>query len=156
MSKIVELRESIKADLEIFYQQQLDPDAVAMAAFPSRNREQFFKHWLTKVLVNPDAVNRTVLYDGKVAGHIACYRLGDEYDIGYWYGREFWGKGIATEALAQLLNLVTRRPLKAFVSKTNPGSRRVLEKNGFVVVGEESSFSEQMNQQITEYILQLE
>ncbi|MBP8242640.1 MAG: GNAT family N-acetyltransferase, partial [Thermoflexales bacterium] len=53
-------------------------------------------------------------------------------EVGYWLGREFWGKGIATRALEAFLAIDTTRPLHAFVVHHNLGSIRVLEKCGFV------------------------
>jgi RimJ/RimL family protein N-acetyltransferase len=50
-------------------------------------------------------------------------------EVGYWIGREYWGKGVATEALSQFLaHAEVRRPLHAAVAKHNVGSIRVLEK----------------------------
>ncbi|MCH2597355.1 MAG: hypothetical protein MKZ95_16395 [Pirellulales bacterium] len=34
-----------KDDLHIFHEQQLDPEATQMAAFPSRDYEPFMAHW---------------------------------------------------------------------------------------------------------------
>ncbi len=53
--------------------------------------------------------------------------------IGYWIARDFWGKGIATHALALLLREVSLRPLYAHVATTNEASLRVLQKSGFVI-----------------------
>jgi RimJ/RimL family protein N-acetyltransferase len=66
-----------------------------------------------------------------VAGNIVCFDRDDKRLVGYWLGREFWGQGLATRALAELLVEVTERPLYAYVAKTNIGSARVLEKCGF-------------------------
>ena len=35
---------------------------------------------------------------------------------GYWLGKEYWGKGIATQALAEYINVVKIRPLMAHVA----------------------------------------
>ncbi len=56
--------------------------------------------------------------------------------FGYWIGREYWGKGIASAALADFLDVVEDRPLHARVAKHNAGSIRVLEKCGFARCGE--------------------
>jgi RimJ/RimL family protein N-acetyltransferase len=56
--------------------------------------------------------------------------------VGYWIGRDFWGKGIATQALSLFLTEKKTRPLYAHVVKENIGSRRVLEKCGFSLSGE--------------------
>ncbi len=69
-----------------------------------------------------------------MAGNVLCWGPPEERDVGYWLGREFWGRGIATRALAALLVEVDERPLYAHVARHNIGSRRVLEKCGFVVV----------------------
>lgn len=55
----------------------------------------------------------------------------EERDVGYWIGREHWGKGVATAALASFLTLLEERPLFAHVAEHNVGSIRVLEKCGF-------------------------
>jgi RimJ/RimL family protein N-acetyltransferase len=54
--------------------------------------------------------------------------------VGYWIGQEFWGRGLATEALAELVDIVDARPLYAEVVTTNVASIRVLEKCGFTQV----------------------
>ena len=46
----VTLRDVTEADLPIFYEQQLDPEATQMAAFPSRDRDAFMAHWKNKVM----------------------------------------------------------------------------------------------------------
>ena len=63
---------------------------------------------------------------------------GAERLVGYWIGREFWGRGIASAALVQFLDYETTRPLAARVAKHNPASIRVLRKAGFASVGEEA------------------
>jgi len=52
--------------------------------------------------------------------------------VSYWIGREFWGRGVATAALAALVAEIKERPLHAFVPEHNVGSIRVLEKCEFV------------------------
>ncbi len=66
----------------------------------------------------------------------ACWEDDGRRLVGYWIGREFWGRGLATQALAELLDVVDARPLHAYVAKNNVASIRVLEKCGFVKVGE--------------------
>jgi len=122
--------------LEVLFEQQLDPEATRMAAFPSRDRDAFMAHW-AKIVANPTGTARAILVDGRVAGNIVAFVAGGETLVGYWLGREFWGQGIATRALAAFLPLVPARPLLAHVAKHNVGSIRVLEKCGFTVVREE-------------------
>lgn len=135
MTNPVHLRDVIASDLPIFYEQQLDPDATRMAAFPSRDREAFMAHW-AKSMGNENVNLKTILFDEQVAGNIVSWQQGAEREVGYWLGKQYWGKGIATRALAEFLNHVTQRPLYAHVAKHNIASIRVLEKCGFTRYGE--------------------
>jgi RimJ/RimL family protein N-acetyltransferase len=129
------LRPVLPEDLTTIFEHQADPVAAAMADFPSRDREAFDAHW-AKVLRDPAVTIRAIVADGEVAGAVQSWPEGDRRLTGYWIGREFWGRGIASAAFAQFLELDTSRPLHAHVATTNAGSRRVLEKCGFVVDGE--------------------
>lgn len=128
----VRLREVLEEDLPVLYEHQADPAASRMAMVPIRSREDFFAHW-KRLLGDPAVLPRAVVADGALAGHIGAWNRDGERETGYALGRAFWGKGIATEALRQLLLLEKHRPLVAHVAKTNLGSIRVLEKNGFVL-----------------------
>ena len=155
MTNSVELRNVIETDLPIFFQQQLDPEATEMASFPSRGEIAFMTHWKTKVLGDDSVLVKTILFNGEVAGNIVCFeQLGDR-EVGYWLGKDYWGRGIATKALGEFLKQIETRPLYAHVAKHNIGSRRVLEKCGFTVSGEERFFSQILGQDIEEYILVL-
>ena len=138
MTTQVVLRAVEPADIEVFYEHQADPAAAAMAAFPARDRAAHFDHWNKRVLGNPVGIVRTVVVDGAVAGNIVSWidpELGRL--LGYWIGREFWGRGIATEAVRLYLSEVRDRPLHAFVAANNVGSRRVLENSGFAPTSDE-------------------
>ena len=77
-----------------------------------------------------------------------------EREVGYWVGKEYWGKGIATQALAEFLNQVKTHPLVAHVAKHNVASRRVLEKCGFTFIKEDKYYNVS-GQEIEEVILKL-
>jgi RimJ/RimL family protein N-acetyltransferase len=95
-------------------------------------------HSATNILGNPAALNQTILVGGQVAGNIGSWPQDGVRLVSYWIGKEHWGKGVATRALAAFLHLVTERPLHAHVAKHNVGSIRVLEKCGFSLEREES------------------
>lgn len=156
MTKDIQLRDVSESDLRIFYEQQLDPEATKMAAFPSRNEEAFMEHWKNKVLADDSVLVKTILFHGDVAGNIVCFEQLGEREVGYWLGRGFWGKGIATQALQAFLKTIETRPLYAHVAKHNIGSRRVLEKCGFTIAGEDRFFSEIFGKNVDEYILRLD
>jgi RimJ/RimL family protein N-acetyltransferase len=127
----VVLREVVDSDLPVFFEHQRDPEAVRMAAFPSRDHDAFMTHW-AKIRREPSNIIRTIVCDGQVAGNIGSWMGGGRRLVAYWVGREFWGRGVATAALAAFVAEVKERPLHAFVAKHNVGSIRVLEKCKFV------------------------
>jgi len=151
----VQLRDVIATDLRIFFEQQLDPEAAQMADFPSRKEETFMAHW-SRIMADDSILIKTILFNGSVAGNIVCFEQLGEREVGYWLGKEYWGKGIATQALAEFLKLIDTRPLYAHVAKHNVGSRRVLEKCGFVVAREERLFSPVLGRNIAELVLTLQ
>jgi RimJ/RimL family protein N-acetyltransferase len=124
------LRDVIESDLPVFFEHQRDPEATRMADFPARDREAFDAHW-ERVLGDETLTSKTIVFEGQVAGNIGSWEQDGRRLVGYWLGREFWGKGLATKALAELVDELDRRPLYAYVAKTNVGSIRVLEKCGF-------------------------
>ena len=149
------LRDVAEADLDVFYEQQLDPEATAMAVFPARDREAFDAHW-RRVLADDSAVKRTIVDGGAVAGNIGCWQQDGRRLVGYWVGREFWGRGLATAALAELAAEISERPLHAWVVSSNVGSIRVLEKCGFVEVERRAEHDEHPGEVIEEILYRLE
>ena len=136
MGNEIRLRNVEPDDLPIFFEQQLDDEATRMAGFPSRVRAAFDAHWAKNILGNP-AVIQTILFADKVAGNIGSWRQDAFRFVGYWIGKEYWGRGIATRALGRMLLVVTERPLHAHVARHNLASIRVLEKCGFKLEHEE-------------------
>jgi len=119
----VQLRDVTDRDLPIFFEHQRDADANRIAAFPARDWNGFMAHW-TKILGDETVITKTVLFDGQVAGNVVSWEQPDEREVGYWIGREYWGKGVATRALSEFLAHVTVRPLHAHVAKHNVASIR--------------------------------
>src|SRR5262249_15735222 len=134
MTDEVSLREVQEGDLPVFFEQQLDPEATRMAAFPARARDEFMAHWPNTMPQNP-TILKTIVFHGKVAGNIVSWEQSGERKVGYWLGKEYWGKGVASAALARFLGYVTARPLYARVAKSNAASIRVLQKCGFTITG---------------------
>ena len=154
MSNEIILRDVTEADLHIFFEQQLNPEAIAMADFPPRDRESFMTHW-AKIMADESVILKTILFNGQVAGNIVCWEQFGEREVGYWLGKDFWGKGIATQALSEFLKQVKTRPLVAHVAKHNVASRRVLEKCGFMFVGEDK-YLDKRGTELEEFILKLD
>ncbi len=154
MANDVLLRDVTEADLPIFYEHQLDPDATRMAAFPARDRPAFTAHW-AMILADDTITKKTIVYNGHVAGNIVSFEQAGDREVGYWLGKEYWGKGIATQALSQFLAHVTTRPLYAHAAKHNIGSIRVLEKCGFTRIGEDDVFAVVDGERIEGFIFKL-
>jgi RimJ/RimL family protein N-acetyltransferase/ADP-ribose pyrophosphatase YjhB (NUDIX family) len=130
----VRLRPVVEGDLDAFFAHQADPEAARVAAFDSRPPGPFLEHW-HRILADPSGTTRTIEEHGAVVGNVVAWSADGERLVGYWLGREFWGRGLATAALKAFLGIERTRPLRARVARTNVGSIRVLEKAGFERVG---------------------
>ncbi|MFJ8076856.1 GNAT family N-acetyltransferase [Streptomyces sp. NPDC096176] len=131
MSNQVRLRDVGPADLEVFFAQEHDPEAARRSKFPPREKDAFMAHWTTRVLGDPTVFVQAVTVDGEVAGNLVAWWDEDRRFIGYWFGRQYWGRGIGTQALALFLEREKTRPLHADPFLGNTGSVRLLEKHGF-------------------------
>jgi RimJ/RimL family protein N-acetyltransferase len=148
------LRDVAEADIPIFFEHQRDPEATRMALFPARDKPSFTAHW-QKILANDELTKKTILLGDQVAGNILSFDRDGKRLVGYWIGREFWGKGLATKALSELLAEERSRPLHAYVATTNIGSIRVLEKCGFVRVSAKAEFDERLGEEVEEFLFEL-
>ncbi|MCK2213182.1 GNAT family N-acetyltransferase [Actinomadura sp. ATCC 31491] len=127
----VRLRDVQESDLEVFLAQEQDPEAGRRSHFPARPRERFLTHWRTRVLGDPANRVRAIEVGGQVAGNLVAWWEEERRFIGYWMGREFWGRGIGTRALGLFLDEEQVRPLYADPYEGNTASVRLLERHGF-------------------------
>ncbi len=134
----VSLREARDDDVDALYAHQADPEAAAMADFPSRDREAFLAH-LAGIRADPEVRYRVIEADGVIVGNIGSFDAHGGREVGYWIDRAHWGRGVASRALGLLLAQEPIRPLQAGVAPHNAASRRVLEKVGFVPDGIDES-----------------
>lgn len=158
MTNTLFLRDVVEDDLPIFFEYQLDPDANYMAAFTAKdrsNREVFTAHW-NKIMADATCIIKTIVCDGQVVGSVSSYEDAGKPEVTYWIGKAYWGKGIATRALSDFLAHGNRaRPMYARVAKDNLGSRRVLAKCGFKIIGESKGFANARGEEIEELVLEL-
>jgi RimJ/RimL family protein N-acetyltransferase len=97
------------------------------------------KEWLELVKKQKVVTTFCVEVDGELAGSIGVTLRDDVYrktaEIGYFIGEEHWGKGVATEAIKQMVNYVQKKfdivRVFAEVFEYNKASMKALEKNGF-------------------------
>jgi RimJ/RimL family protein N-acetyltransferase len=151
------LREVRDDDLDVLFQHWTDPEAIRMAAFTAENpndRAAFDARW-ARLRANETVTALTIELDGEVIGTVSSWDNDGQREVTYWIGREHWGKGIATRALGEFLQVETARPLHAAAAKDNLGSIRVLEKCGFERVGEGRGFANARGEEIDEVFLEL-
>lgn len=158
MSNELLLRNVIDNDLPIFFEYNLDQAANYMAAFTAKdptNQEAFMAHW-HRILADKTNIIQTIIFNGQIAGSVSSYEDEGKPEVTYWLGRDYWGMGIATWALKEFLVQKNQiRPIYARVAKDNLGSRRVLEKYGFKIIGESKGFANARNEEIEELILMI-
>ena len=152
------LRNVVNDDLPLFFEYQMDPEADYMAAFTAKDRtsqEAFMAHW-HRILADKTNIIQTIIFNGQVVGSVSSYEDEGKPEVTYWLGKEYWGKGIATRALKEFLTQRNQiRPIYARVAKDNLGSRRVLEKCSFRIIGESKGFANARGQEIEEFLLEL-
>lgn len=111
--------------------------------FPHPYTRQHAREFLAFAASLEDQSNLAIEVDGGAVGAIG-YVPGHDIErfsaeIGYWLGEEYWGRGIATEALRLTTEHAfgQRRLLRLFALPfaENSASLRVLEKAGFVREG---------------------
>jgi len=92
------LRDVVNDGPPIFFEQQLDQEANYMAAFTAKDptdQEAFTAHW-HRILADTTVIIKTIVFNGQVVGSVLGYEDEGRPEVGYWLGKEFWGKGLAT------------------------------------------------------------
>jgi RimJ/RimL family protein N-acetyltransferase len=120
-----------------------DPDVsrFLLPLFPSPYRLHDAQEWVRSNADADPVLNFAIEHDGTLAGAVgltigeAAQGRAGVASIGYWIGKPFWGRGIATDAVTMLAEhafarLGVRR-LWANIMAGNGASARVLEKAGF-------------------------
>lgn len=109
------------------------------AQFPYPYTRADAETWMASVMQDSPPKNYVIEVDGTFAGAVGAHPQGGEHRgsaiFGYWLGRAFWGRGIATDAARTLARYALSegglRRLEATVFAPNLTSARVLEKAGF-------------------------
>lgn len=111
--------------------------------FPYPYTARDARNWLDMVVDTKPATNFAIDIAGEAVGGIGFTPRNDverrSAEIGYWLGEQFWGRGIATEALIAVTEYAFANfdlcRLYAHVFDWNPASARVLEKAGYEFEG---------------------
>lgn len=101
--------------------------------------EKTADYFLNLVKNNPDHPLFAIVVDGQAIGGVGLHPQKDIYcknaEVGYWISEEYWGKGIMTQALQELLSYGWKHldinRVVAIIFGTNVGSIKVAEKCGF-------------------------
>lgn len=152
------VRDMAEDDLDVLFDIQDDDTAQHMAAFtsPDGNVRATYAAKGRKIVVNDEIIKKVIVVDDEIVGSVASFVVAGDTEVTYWIRRDLWGRGIASAALAELLREVTVRPILARAAADNAGSARVLLRNGFTRVGEDTSYAEARGATITEYIYRLD
>jgi RimJ/RimL family protein N-acetyltransferase len=145
-------------DLDHLFRWERDPTAARMAAFTRSDpadRAAFDTHY-QRVRSDPDNTNLAIEEDGELAGMIASFTVDGDRELTYWIDPMRWGRGIASGAVEMFIRRETQRPLFARVAAHNVGSSKVLLRNGFMKIGEETSWADGVGADVREYIYRLD
>jgi RimJ/RimL family protein N-acetyltransferase len=108
--------------------------------FPQPYTWRAAEEWIAATQMESPPVNLAICVDDRVVGGIGVMPGPDSRrvsaEMGYWLGESYWGRGIATEAVAQVMRYAFAtfpelNRLFAYVDEGHMASVRVLEKNGF-------------------------
>jgi RimJ/RimL family protein N-acetyltransferase len=155
---VITLRALREDDLDDLYRWESDPTAAGMAAFTRADpadRAAFDAHH-QRVRSDPNNTNQAIEEDGVLAGMIASFTVEGDRELTYWIDRVRWGRGVASEAVRIFLELETQRPLFARAAAHNLGSNKVLLRNRFMKIGEETSWAAGVGEDVLEYIYRLD
>lgn len=141
------LRQFTLDDAQDMYQNAKDPEVTKYLRWkPHKSLQEsidLLKEWI-KSYPNPDFYSWAIARkeDNRIIGCIGILgvsEIDDSGEVGYWLGRNWWGKGIMTEALKAVIRFVFEEcgfnRLEADHSVNNPASGRVMQKAGMTFEG---------------------
>ena len=135
------LRPWCEDDAEELYKYASDPEVGPPAGWLPHTSVENSREIIRAVLSAPETYAVCLKEDGKPIGSIGMHRNDiaeddDEYELGYWIGKPFWGQGLIPEASRELIRYAFEDLGMARIwcghYDGNIKSRRVMEKLGFV------------------------
>jgi [ribosomal protein S5]-alanine N-acetyltransferase len=114
-----------------------------MERFPHPYTMEAATNWIAAMLKQDPLITFVIAIDDQLIGVTGLEMRDDVYRkaplLGYWLAEEYWGRGIAAEAVKLLVNYAFATldivRIQAGVLSNNPRSARVLEKADFVKEG---------------------
>ena len=135
------LRPWCEDDAEDLYKYASDPEVGPPAGWPPHTSVENSREIIHGVLSAPETYAVCLKEDGKAIGSIGLHRNDlaedeDEYELGYWIGKPFWGQGLIPEAAREVLRYafdeLGMNRIWCGYYDGNLKSRRVQDKLGFV------------------------
>ena len=135
------LRQWREDDAEDLYKYASDSAIGLPAGWPPHTSVEHSREIIRTVLSAPDTFAVCLKEDGKAIGSIGFHRNDlaeddDEYELGYWIGKSFWGQGLIPEASREMLRYAFEdlgmSRIWCGYYEGNEKSKRVQEKLGFV------------------------
>ena len=135
------LRPWCEDDAENLYKYASDPEVGPPAGWPPHTSVENSREIIRNVLSAPETYAVCLKEDGKAIGSIGLHRndlaeYEDEYELGYWIGKPFWGQGLIPEAAREVLRYAFEElgmnRIWCGYYDGNVKSRRVQDKLGFV------------------------
>lgn len=102
------LRPWVEDDAEELYKYAKDPDVGPMAGWPVHTSVEKSREIIRSVLSAPETYAVCLKETGKPVGSIGLHRndlatQDDEYELGYWLGKPYWGQELIPEASREVL-----------------------------------------------------
>jgi len=135
------LRPWREEDAEDLYTYARDPEVGPPAGWPPHTSAENSREIIRNILSAPETYAVCLKETGKAVGSVGLHRNDlaegdDEYELGYWIGKPFWGQGMIPEASRELLRYAFEELGMARIwcgyYDGNTKSRRVQEKLGFL------------------------
>jgi len=135
------LRPWCEDDAEDLFKYASDHDVGPPAGWPPHTSVENSREIIRAILSAPETYAVCLRSDGKPIGSIGFHRndlaeRDDEYELGYWIGKQFWGQGLIPEASREILRYAFEDLKMSRIwcgyYEGNEKSRRVQEKLGFL------------------------
>lgn len=144
MTQRLLLRHWKEADADNLYKYAKDPAVGPAAGWPPHQNAAESRDIISSVLCGRECYAICLQTDGaaigtielKLNGHTDMTQRNDECEMGFWLGRDFWGRGIMPEAARELLRHafedLDMKIVWCGYYEGNVKSQRTQEKIGFV------------------------
>ena len=128
-------------DADDLFKYASDSDIGLPAGWPPHTSVEHSREIIKTVFAAPDTFAVCLKEDGKAIGSIGFHRNDlaeddDEYELGYWIGKAFWGQGLIPEASREMLRYafedLKMNCIWCGYYEGNEKSKRVQEKLGFI------------------------